>query len=67
MPFTKACYNNAMAINNKLLEILACPDCRGEIVYKKETKNKPEHLLCQSCKRKFEIDDGIPLMLPKGS
>jgi len=45
----------------ELLEILACPSCKGEIVYD-EGKNV---LICKTCKVFYEIIDGIPNMLPE--
>jgi uncharacterized protein YbaR (Trm112 family) len=46
-------------IDDKLLEILACPVCKGDIEYDKEN----EKLICKNCKRKYPIKDGIPIML----
>lgn len=51
------------AIDKQLVKILACPDCQGEVKLKR-TK-KLEYLVCTQCKRKFEIKNGIPRMLPK--
>ena len=44
-------------IAQDLLDILACPACRGEI------KLVGDKLVCQSCNRKYPIEDGIPIML----
>lgn len=52
-----------MALDKNLLDILACPDCRGDIKYSK--KGKTEKLQCKNCKRVFEVKNGIPIMLPK--
>ena len=52
-----------MALDKKLLEILACPDCKGDIKYSK--KGRKESLKCAKCKRIFEVKKGIPIMLPK--
>jgi hypothetical protein len=46
-------------IDKELLEILACPKCKGEIEYLK-TEDK---LLCSACKLKYHIRDDIPIML----
>ena len=46
-------------IDTKLLEILACPACKGDVEY--DTKN--EKLICIDCKRKYPVRDGIPVML----
>ncbi len=44
-------------IDKKLLDILACPVCKGDIVEDKE------ELLCTKCKRRYPVVDGIPIML----
>jgi len=46
-------------IDEELLEILACPACKGGILYDKGS----ERLICQKCKRRYSIKDGIPIML----
>ncbi len=46
-------------INKKLLEILACPECKKAVKYKKE-KNI---LKCSGCGREYKIKDDIPIML----
>lgn len=48
-----------MALDEELLEILVCPDCKRELVYAQEE----EFLLCDSCDLKFKIEDEIPVML----
>ena len=50
----------AQGISDELLEILACPACRGNIEYNQEKQN----LICiGQCKRCYPIRDGIPVML----
>ncbi len=44
-------------IDKELLEILACPKCKADI------KLENEKIICTSCKRKYPIRDGIPVML----
>ena len=44
-----------------LLEILACPTCKGDLVYN-EGKNI---LICQTCEVYYEITDGIPDLIPE--
>jgi uncharacterized protein YbaR (Trm112 family) len=46
-------------IDKELLDILACPACKGDIVY----DQKNEKLNCQKCGRRYPIRDGIPVML----
>ncbi len=48
-----------MSISQELLEILACPKCKGEI-HLNETQ---DGLICENCKLLYEIRDGIPVML----
>jgi len=46
-------------ISEKLIEILTCPKCKGEIKYIEEKKM----IICQKCRLKFKIIDNIPIML----
>ena len=48
-----------MAIDEKLLEILACPACDD----RPPVKLKGEKLVCEKCRRAYPIRDGIPVML----
>jgi uncharacterized protein len=48
-----------MAINEKLLEILVCPKCKGDLTL---TENS-DGLICYACRLKYEIKDDIPIML----
>jgi len=48
-----------MAIDQDLLDILACPKCKGEV---KLTEEK-DGLVCDSCKLKYPVKDDIPVML----
>ncbi|MCH6567329.1 MAG: Trm112 family protein [Nitrospinae bacterium] len=48
-----------MSIDKKLLEILACPKCKGEI----RLNETEDGLICDACKLLYEIKDGIPIML----
>jgi len=44
-------------IDKKLLEILACPACKGEVGLEQEK------IVCRQCGRKYPIKNGIPIML----
>ena len=46
-------------LDDKLLEILVCPKCKGELEYQAE-KNE---LICHACKLIYDIKDDIPIML----
>ena len=48
-----------MAISAELLEILACPQCKGEILLNEAGNG----LVCNHCKLLYEIRDDIPIML----
>lgn len=48
-----------MPLAKELLDILACPKCKGELEYNPEQ----ETLTCWACKLRYAIDDGIPIML----
>ncbi|UCC57227.1 MAG: Trm112 family protein [Gammaproteobacteria bacterium] len=46
-------------MDKKLLDILACPLCKGPLVYKKEAGE----LVCKADRLAFPIRDDIPVML----
>jgi len=46
-------------ISKELLEILACPKCKGPVVLT-ETK---DGLVCRACRLLYEIREDIPVML----
>lgn len=48
-----------MEIERELLEILACPKCKGDIRLNEDESG----LICDKCKLMYEIRDGIPVML----
>jgi uncharacterized protein YbaR (Trm112 family) len=48
-----------LELNKKLLEIIACPKCRGGLDYKK----KEQKLFCKKCRLAYKIENGIPIML----
>ena len=48
-----------MAISEELLEILACPKCKGDI----HLNESRDGLICNHCKLLYEIKDDIPIML----
>ncbi len=45
-------------ISKDLLEILACPQCKGALQLQEE-----KGLLCEKCLLLYEIRDDIPIML----
>lgn len=46
-------------MDHKLLDILVCPLCKGELQHDVQAKE----LICNKCKLAYPIDDGIPVML----
>jgi uncharacterized protein YbaR (Trm112 family) len=48
-----------MAISKDLLEILACPQCKGEVTL----TDAQDGLVCRQCKLLYAIKDDIPIML----
>lgn len=48
------------ALSPELLEILACPMCKGRV----ELGERGKELVCVRCGRRYPIVDGIPHMLP---
>jgi len=48
-----------MAISKDLLDILACPRCKGDI----RLSEKGDGLICDRCKLLYPIKDDIPVML----
>jgi uncharacterized protein len=48
-----------MALDSKLLDILACPVCKGPLQYSKQKSL----LVCRADRLAYPIRDGIPVML----
>lgn len=46
-------------MDKKIFEILVCPICKGELVYKREDKE----LICKFDKLAYPIRNNIPVML----
>jgi uncharacterized protein len=48
-----------MALDERLLEILVCPACRGSV----DHKERRHVVVCRSCGLQYPVRDGIPVML----
>ncbi|GGP73035.1 MULTISPECIES: Trm112 family protein [Shewanella] len=48
-----------MAFDKKLLEIVACPVCKGKLEYDKTA----QQLICKFDKLAYPITEGIPVLL----
>jgi uncharacterized protein YbaR (Trm112 family) len=46
-------------VDKKLLDILACPVCKGPLVYNKQN----QELICKADRLAYPIRDDIPVML----
>jgi len=51
-------------LKNDLLDILACPKCKGSLKYQVEEGNdKNGALICYHCQLSYRVEDDIPVML----
>lgn len=46
-------------MDKSLLEILACPECKSNVIYQKSS----QELICVACRLAYPIRDEIPVML----
>ena len=46
-------------LDKELLEILACPKCKGDLEY----NAKEDQLTCHACRLIYKVQDDIPVML----
>ncbi len=46
-------------VDAKLLNILACPICKGKLIYRKQE----QELICKADRLAYAIQDDIPVML----
>ena len=55
-------------MKRELMDILACPVCKGELELRVETEAENEiitgSLICHQCDETYPIEDAIPNMLP---
>ncbi|WP_084211942.1 Trm112 family protein [Geoalkalibacter subterraneus] len=48
-----------MTLKPELLEILACPQCKGAVRFDEERKG----IVCEKCRLVYPVQDDIPVML----
>jgi uncharacterized protein len=48
-----------MPLDDRLLEKLVCPECRGPVQY----KERRHVVLCSACGLRYPVREGIPIML----
>lgn len=46
-------------LDAKLLEILVCPKCKGQLTM----RDDPPELVCPACRLRYEVRDDIPILL----
>lgn len=65
-----------MTFNKKLLDIVACPACKGKLVFhevpnSEDTSEQPQspkqELVCRFDKLAYPVDSGIPVLLESES
>ncbi len=49
----------SLMLDKELLDILVCPQCKGELEYRPDANE----LICHACRLRFEVRDDIPIML----
>jgi uncharacterized protein YbaR (Trm112 family) len=49
-----------MTLAQDLLDILACPKCKGDLEHRTSPK---EALVCHACRLIYAVEDDIPIML----
>ena len=48
-----------MSVDKELLDILICPNCRGDVEY----REKDQVIECLQCRYRYPVRDDIPVML----
>lgn len=46
-----------MELTKELMDILACPDCKGPL------REEKSALVCDACRLRYPIREGIPVLL----
>ena len=50
-------------MDNRLIELLVCPLCKGPLTLRRDSEQRPTALACAADRLLFPIRDGIPVML----
>ncbi len=50
-------------LDKKLLSILVCPKCKGNLEYVKPAEGIDEELICRADRLGYPVHDDIPVML----
>jgi uncharacterized protein len=46
-------------LDKKLIDIIACPSCKGKIIYNEIDNNAS----CKECKINFPVENGVPILI----
>lgn len=52
-------WTDVMALDEKLIEILRCPKCKGTL----EKEPEDRGFICRACGLRYPVDNGIPNFL----
>ncbi|WP_255336033.1 methytransferase partner Trm112 [Methanosarcina sp. KYL-1] len=67
-PYLTSGFDGDYRVKKDLMDILACPICKGDLVLNVVEENEEEvisgTLYCPVCKEHYPIDEGIPNLLP---
>lgn len=50
-------------MDNRLLELLVCPLCKGPLQHQRPPQHERQELVCPADRLAFPVRDGIPVML----
>lgn len=50
-------------LDNRLIDLLVCPVCKGRLVMLRDAEQRPRALACAADRLAFPLRDGIPVML----
>ena len=50
-------------MDHRLIELLVCPICKGQLELARDELSRPSELRCAADRLAFPVRDGIPVML----
>ena len=59
MPVSQLLGEKSVTFSKELLDILACPACKGEVRLREDRQG----VMCPTCRLVYPVRDGIPVML----
>ena len=52
-----------MALDIKLRDIIACPVCKGKLLYQPQSDKAAHELICRFDRLAYPLEEGIPVLL----